>query len=111
MVASDFEITRSPSCGPNNNLCLDSKQYSSPSPSYLSLHQPTSDENTITKPNPNPVTNTNSQGIISIIPEKNEANGNENFHKIKLCENNKIRNDKSENGAPHDHFNKLENGK
>jgi len=110
MVASDFEITRSPSCGPNNNLCLDSKQYSSPSPSYLSLHQATSEENTKTNPNPIPVTNTNSQGIISLISEKNEANGNENFQKIKLYETNKIQNDKSENGAPHDHFNKLENG-
>ena len=81
------------------------------SPSYLSLHQATSEENTKTKPNAIPVTNTNSQGIIYLISEKNEANGNENFQKIKLYETNKIQNDKTENGALHGHFNKIENGK
>jgi len=45
LAATDqFEITRSPSCGKNNNLCLDSKQYSSPSPSYSSLNKAVSQE-------------------------------------------------------------------
>jgi hypothetical protein len=99
MVASDLEIPRSPSCGPNNNLCLDTKQYSSPSPSYLSLHQTTSEECSRNNPNQNPVNSGNSKGIIPIVSENDKAKEKDNFKK-----NNKI-----EKVAADDRYNKLEN--
>ena len=101
MVTSDLEIPRFPSCGQNNNLCLDTKQYSSPSPSYLSLHQTTSEECSKNNPNQNPVNSGNSKGMIPIVSENEQAKEKDNSKK----------NNKSDKVAADDRYNKLENGK
>ena len=99
MVPSEFEITRSPSCGPNNNLCLDTKRHSSPSPSYLSLHQTTAEEYPKISPYSNP--SINSKAIMSVVTDKDDTKPKEN------CLNN-IKPDKM---SELESLTKLENGK
>jgi hypothetical protein len=101
MVASEFEITRSPSCGPNNNLCLDTKRHSSPSPSYLSLHQTTAEEYPRNGPYSNKTPSINSKEILSLLTDQDDTKPKENGQ-------NNIKPDKL---SERDNLTKLENGK
>ena len=101
MVASEFEITRSPSCGPNNNLCLDTKRHSSPSPSYLSLHQTTAEEYPKIRPYSNATPSNNSKEFLSVLADQDDTKPKE------ICQNN-IKPDKL---SELDNLTKLENGK
>ena len=90
------EVTRSPSCGPNN-LLPDSKQYCSPCPSYLSLHQTTSEEYKTNMTDQNHVLGTYKEVDLKAVDtvEKEGYKQNNNTEKV-------IKNEQ---------FNKLENGK
>ena len=94
MVASDLEITQSPSCGPNNNLCLDTNQYSSPCPSYLSLNKNSSEDKLEMK--------INSSGIIA--PTLGQS-------KSKKEEESKKNSNKTEKAVKYEQFQNIENGK
>lgn len=89
------EITRSPSCGPNN-LFTDTKQYSSPCPSYLSLHQTTNEVYKTTNQDQNNLLSRNKEvNPLTIDTEEKESyKQNNNTERI-------IKNEQ---------FNKLENG-
>eukprot|EP00090_Calanus_glacialis_P004086 TRINITY_DN13026_c0_g1_i2.p1 TRINITY_DN13026_c0_g1~~TRINITY_DN13026_c0_g1_i2.p1 ORF type:complete len:331 (-),score=67.07 TRINITY_DN13026_c0_g1_i2:210-1202(-) len=100
MVASEFEITRSPSCGPNNNLCLDTKRHSSPSPSYLSLHQTTAEEYPKIRPYSNATPSNNSKEFLSVLADQDDTKPKE------ICQNNI----KPEKLSELDNLTKLENG-
>ena len=83
MVAIEFYITRSPSCGPNNNLCLDTKFHSSPSPNYPSLHQSAADEYPQIRPYPKPTPSINFKEILSVLGDQDDTKTKESCEDIK----------------------------
>jgi len=89
------EVTRSPSCGPNN-LLPDSKQYCSPCPSYLSLHQTTSEEYKTNMTDQNHVLGTYKEVDLKAVDTEEKEGYKQNNNTEKVIKN--------------EQFNKLENG-
>eukprot|EP00092_Neocalanus_flemingeri_P089391 GFUD01113131.1.p1 GENE.GFUD01113131.1~~GFUD01113131.1.p1 ORF type:complete len:107 (-),score=24.92 GFUD01113131.1:52-372(-) len=82
---SEFEITTTTtSCGRNNNMCLDTKPFSSPIPSYLPPHQTGNQEYQPMTPDV-----LKSKEIPGVISNQDDTKSKESYENSNKLENGK----------------------